>query len=95
MLWHSSQRWLKHGTSPATQAARAVAGAVQIWQRTGFASAACSSAPVQAPQVSDPAGRYQSGGWSGCGHRGRVPAARISAAAFWSLPAGEPASGRP
>lgn len=95
MLWHSSQRWLKHGTSPATQAARAVAGAVQIWQRAAFASAACSSAPVQAPQVSDPAGRYQSGGWSGCGHRGRVPAARISAAASWSLPAGEPVSGRP
>ena len=26
MLWHSSQRWLKQGTSPITQAAMAVAG---------------------------------------------------------------------
>ena len=44
MRWHSSHRWLKHGTSPITQAAMAVAGAVQIWQRAGFASAARSSA---------------------------------------------------
>jgi hypothetical protein len=95
MLWHSSQRWLKHGTSPITQAAVAVAGPRQIWQQAGFASAPRSSATVQPQQVSDPAGRYQSGGWSGCGHRGRVPAARISAAASWSLPAGEPFSGRP
>jgi hypothetical protein len=40
MLWHSSQRWLKHGTSPITQAAMAVAGPRQIWQQAGFASAA-------------------------------------------------------
>jgi hypothetical protein len=39
MLWHSSQRWLKHGTSPITRAATAVAGAVQIWQRAALESA--------------------------------------------------------
>ena len=33
MLWHSSQRWLKQGTSPITQAAMAVAGPRQIWQQ--------------------------------------------------------------
>jgi hypothetical protein len=47
MLWHSSQRWLKHGTSPITQAAVAVAGPRQIWQQAGFASAPRSSATVQ------------------------------------------------
>jgi hypothetical protein len=62
MLWHSSQRWLKHGTSPITQAAMAVAGAVQIWQRAGWESAARSSVPVQSPQVSTPAGRYHHAG---------------------------------
>lgn len=49
----------KHGTSPITQAAMAVAGAVQIWQRAGLESAARSSAAVQ---VSAPAGRYHHGG---------------------------------
>ena len=33
--------------------------------------------PPFRPSGSDPAGRYQSGGRSGCGHRGRAPAARI------------------
>jgi hypothetical protein len=47
MLWHSSQRWLKHGTSPIIQAAMAVAGPRQIWQLAGFASAAPSRTAVQ------------------------------------------------
>jgi hypothetical protein len=38
------------------------AGLTLIWQQAGFASAARSSALVQSQQVSDPAGRYQSGG---------------------------------
>ena len=47
MLWHSSQRWLKHGTSPITHAAMAVAGPRQIWQQAGFASATRTRATVQ------------------------------------------------
>ena len=95
MLWHSSQRWLKHGhvaDHPGRHGrGRAPADLAAGWLRVGRPQQCASAvAAGERPRREVPERRLVR-----MRAPGRVPAARISAAASWSLPAGSWSAGGP